>query len=706
MTFSRAVTILATLCACDPTTVETFDEPVESGPDELAGRVDPVGAAADCCEDDAAPGCSDVSVEECVCDADPYCCATAWDSICVGEVESLGCGTCTDAGCCSPTATAGCTEPSVEACVCDEDPYCCATAWDSICVGEVESLGCGTCGGIDLLVSDIGVPLAACPGENIASGTSLEVTNGGSVGVTSFFHVGWYLSADETLDAGDTLLVGGRDQVLSLAAGASTSLGIGGSNQIPPAAAPGSYFLLAAVDEFDQHAEFDESNNVVARPISISTCGGPSEWAQRVGGTGAEVLETGSSVAVDGDGNVYTLLSFWSGSVTLGGTTYTLRGTTDALLVSYDADGVLRWAKHIGGTGLDLGRGIAVDDDGNVYVVGETEGPLDLGGGPLAPVPGHVRDIWMASYDGAGAHRWSQRRGGSGLVLLTDVAVGEGSVIVTGHMTGTLNVGGGLLTSAGDADLLLFSLGSDGSHQWSRRLGGTNEDHANAVAIDASGELVVAGYFAGTANFGTGALVSAGSADALVLGLDASGVTRWARRFGSTAIDIAQDAAVDDDGNAYAVSGFAGTIDLGAGPIVSAGNQDVIVASWNHDGTLRWARRGGSTQLDYIRGLVLDSDGDPVITGSFFGPTASFGGAALPNAGNYDTFLAGFAAATGAHQWSESFGGATRDDGYDLALSPTGALLLVGTTNGTFTIAGTSVSTTGGDDVFVASLIE
>jgi hypothetical protein len=527
MTFSRAVTILATLCACDPTTVETFDEPVESGPDELADRVDPVGAAADCCEDDVAPGCSDVSVEECVCDADPYCCATAWDSICVGEVESLGCGTCTDAGCCSPTATAGCTEPSVEACVCDEDPYCCTTAWDSICVGEVESLGCGTCGGIDLLVSAIETPIVACPGENISDASSLEITNGGSVGVTSFFHVGWYLSADEVLDAGDTLLVGGRDQVLSLAAGASTSLGLGASNQIPAAATPGSYFLLAAVDEFDQHAEFDESNNVVSRPISIAACGGPSEWALRMGGTGSESLSIGSAVAVDGDGNTYTLLTFGSGSVTIGGTTFTNRGTNDALLVSHDADGAVRWAKQLGGNALDIGRGVAVDDDGNVYVVGETEGALDLGGGPLAAVPGHVRDIWMASYDGAGTHRWSQRRGGSSLVLLTDVAVREGDVIVAGHMMGTLDVGGGVLTSAGDSDLLLFSLDTDGSHQWSRRLGGTNEDHANGVAIDASGEIVVAGYFAGTANFGTGALVSAGSADALVLGLDAVGSTRW-----------------------------------------------------------------------------------------------------------------------------------------------------------------------------------
>jgi len=89
------------------------------------------------------PGCEYPSVESCVCASDSYCCNTNWDSICVGEVSSRGCGTCRDA--CTSGSDAGAFQQSTETCVCTGDAYCCATAWDSICVNEVSSFGCGFC---------------------------------------------------------------------------------------------------------------------------------------------------------------------------------------------------------------------------------------------------------------------------------------------------------------------------------------------------------------------------------------------------------------------------------------------------------------------------------------------------------------------------------------------------------------------------------
>ena len=49
-------------------------------------------------------------------------------------------------GCCE-TGEPGCDDPVVESCVCTLDAYCCNTEWDAQCVDEVESFGCGTCGG-------------------------------------------------------------------------------------------------------------------------------------------------------------------------------------------------------------------------------------------------------------------------------------------------------------------------------------------------------------------------------------------------------------------------------------------------------------------------------------------------------------------------------------------------------------------------------
>ena len=85
-----------------------------------------------------------------VCARDSYCCATAWDSTCVGEVASL-CGKSCGSGSscahsdCAPGAklTASC-DPCV-AKICVGDPYCCSTAWDAQCVGEVKSICAQTC---------------------------------------------------------------------------------------------------------------------------------------------------------------------------------------------------------------------------------------------------------------------------------------------------------------------------------------------------------------------------------------------------------------------------------------------------------------------------------------------------------------------------------------------------------------------------------
>jgi Zn-dependent metalloprotease len=90
-----------------------------------------------------------------ICAADSYCCTTAWDNQCVGEVASIcGQSTCSGGGggggggsTCSHSicSTGGKLTSSCDPCaqnICAADGYCCQYAWDSICVSEVASI-CG-----------------------------------------------------------------------------------------------------------------------------------------------------------------------------------------------------------------------------------------------------------------------------------------------------------------------------------------------------------------------------------------------------------------------------------------------------------------------------------------------------------------------------------------------------------------------------------
>ena len=90
-----------------------------------------------------------------LCSEDPYCCGSAWDTTCVGEVTSICQKSCTapppqDAGSGGTCSHGICSSglPLVVSCdpcatqVCAQDPYCCGTAWDGTCVNEVTSI-CG-----------------------------------------------------------------------------------------------------------------------------------------------------------------------------------------------------------------------------------------------------------------------------------------------------------------------------------------------------------------------------------------------------------------------------------------------------------------------------------------------------------------------------------------------------------------------------------
>ena len=96
------------------------------------------GGGGDCCDTANNPGCSDMGVETCVCNQDKFCCAEEWDNMCVSQAITdcgLDCGA-IDPSCCAPHPSPGCDDMTVQQCVCDFDPFCCNQEWDGQCVEE------------------------------------------------------------------------------------------------------------------------------------------------------------------------------------------------------------------------------------------------------------------------------------------------------------------------------------------------------------------------------------------------------------------------------------------------------------------------------------------------------------------------------------------------------------------------------------------
>ena len=85
-------------------------------------------------------GCNDAECCETVCTVDPFCCTTEWDQICVNRAWDLcqSCGSGKEP-CYTSHASPGCDTVSCCATVCAADPFCCETSWDNLCVLRAET---------------------------------------------------------------------------------------------------------------------------------------------------------------------------------------------------------------------------------------------------------------------------------------------------------------------------------------------------------------------------------------------------------------------------------------------------------------------------------------------------------------------------------------------------------------------------------------
>jgi hypothetical protein len=278
---------------------------------------------------------------------------------------------------------------------------------------------------------------------------------------------------------------------------------------------------------------------------------------------------------------------------------------------------------------------------GDIYVSGIFTGTGNVGGANL--VSAGSFDIFLARYDKNGVHNWSQRFGGTG----TDGAPGidvdaAGNVTTSGYMSATVNFGGANLVSAGGVDAFVARHDASGAHQWSQNFGSTAGDNALSVALDANGDAVVAGYFSGSVNFGGSTLASAGSIDVFLARYDASGAHQWSRRFGGSGLDAGQHVAIDPAGRIF-LTGYYGTtgVNPGGGSLPHAGGSDVLLASYDADGTYRWSRGFGGTLNDNGMCIVAGSDFRVVVTGSFQN-TVNAGGTDLVSNGQTDLFVAAY----------------------------------------------------------------
>ena len=170
-------------------------------------------------------------------------------------------------------------------------------------------------------------------------------------------------------------------------------------------------------------------------------------WVRSAGGSADD---GGFGIAALPDGTALVTGSFQNTAIFGAGeaneTTLASVGGHDAFLAQYAPDGSFNWVKQIGGTGNDIGYGVAAQRDGLVLVTGYFGNPLTLGAGEsnatTLMIAGDT-DVFVAQYTRTGLLTWAKSAGGlRGDVGYGVAALQDGSAIVTGQINSTPSPGG------------------------------------------------------------------------------------------------------------------------------------------------------------------------------------------------------------------------------------------------------------------------
>lgn len=363
--------------------------------------------------------------------------------------------------------------------------------------------------------------------------------------------------------------------------------------------------------------------------------------------------------------------------------------------------GNLLWAKRFGDSANQRANGIKADASGNVIVAGHFGGTMDFGGGLLTSAGSS--DVFVVKLDANGDHVWSKRFGDADYQAIYGLAVdGAGNVIVTGTFSGNLDFGAGPLVSAGLGDIFVAKLDPNGNLLWCKRFGDAGDQVGTAVAADGAGNVIVTGYLYGSADFGGGPLASGGDRDIFVTKLDANGIHLWSKRLGGVGSQLGLAVAADDADNVLVAGEMEGPADLGGGPLIGGGGRDIFVARLDANGGHLWSNCFGDTSDQTGWAIAPAGSGDVVLVGSFAG-AADLGGGPLASAGGRDVVAAKLSA-NGGHLWSKRFGDLTDQDGSGVAVDGMGNVLIAGSMNGSADFGGGPLQSGGSSDVFVAKL--
>jgi hypothetical protein len=389
-------------------------------------------------------------------------------------------------------------------------------------------------------------------------------------------------------------------------------------------------------------------------------------------------------LAIDAQGYVYQGGNIFQPGFDFGTGLVTSAGGSDIFVVKLDRSTgratPSTWARSFGDATSDQSLQAVAVSSGQVGIIGQFQGLLDLGSGASLTNPNRSIDFVAGLTIASGSGLWIRgvdlnNTAGTVAGRLNAIASTPGHTrfAVCGYVAGkvaTSIVNDPAAAAGGGLDIVVTSFdAATGDLIWGKQFGGTGDQTCTAIAFDDGGDVVITGNNSDKLSFGTinlaGPATGAGEAFAYVAKLKGSdGSVLAAASFGSTTYTRAIPRAIvaDASGNSVIAGQFSGDLVVGATTITAKGTGfDAFVAKVASSLVPVWATRLGGTVQDDARAVAVDSAGNAYVTGVFAG-TAD-GAASLTSAGGNDAFLLRLDPASGAATFSSAYGDPLAQEG-------------------------------------------
>jgi hypothetical protein len=448
-------------------------------------------------------------------------------------------------------------------------------------------------------------------------------------------------------------------------------------------------------------------------------------WAKGIGSKGDE---SGNSLVVDKWGNSYTTGKF-EGTMDfdpgIGTFNLTSQGESDIFILKLDASGNFLWAKRIGGIVNDIGKSIAVDNSGNVYISGSFSGEVDFdpSAGIFMLFPRNSGNLFLLKLDALGNFKWAKTNNTFNKDLALDI---NDNVYITGVFSGMVDFNPSLdtfyLTSKGN-DIYVLKLDSSGKFIFAKSFIGVENNYngVSSISIDKFENIYTTGIFGDTVDFDPGSgiynLVSNNTKDVFVSKLDANGNLKWVKSIEGSKNIYSSDLVVNNSGDVYLTGYFNEKADFNPDKdsfnLFSNGGMDIFVTKLNSSGNFIWAKSMGGEEYDYGNSIAIDVSDNVYTTGFFsnivdFDPGLGVSELSVVGLVNYSDAFISKLDSLGNFSWATQIGSYTYDQGNCISTDGLGNIYTTGYFGGVVQLGegwnNIELTSSGLSDIFISKL--